>query len=88
MTMTDPIADMLTRIRNASQAYHETATMPHSKIKVGIAEILANEGYIASYDVNEPARTASARLPAYAASRSPGFGCTQSQVAFPRCSAV
>ena len=44
MTMTDPIADMLTRIRNASQAYHETATMPHSKIKVGIAEILANEG--------------------------------------------
>jgi small subunit ribosomal protein S8 len=55
MTMTDPIADMLTRIRNASQAYHETATMPHSKIKVGIAEILANEGYIASYDVNEPA---------------------------------
>jgi small subunit ribosomal protein S8 len=55
MTMTDPIADMLTRIRNASQAYHETATMPHSKIKVGIAEILANEGYIAGYEVNEPA---------------------------------
>ena len=54
MTMTDPIADMLTRIRNASQAYHETATMPHSKIKVGIAEILANEGYIAGYTVNEP----------------------------------
>jgi small subunit ribosomal protein S8 len=54
MTMTDPIADMLTRIRNASQAYHETATMPHSKIKVGIAEILANEGYIAGYAVNEP----------------------------------
>jgi small subunit ribosomal protein S8 len=54
MTMTDPIADMLTRIRNASQAYHETATMPHSKIKVGIAEILASEGYIAGYAVNEP----------------------------------
>ena len=54
MTMTDPIADMLTRLRNASQAYHEVATMPHSRIKVGIAEILANEGYIAGYEVNEP----------------------------------
>ena len=54
MTMTDPIADMLTRVRNASQAFHDTATMPHSKIKVGIAEILTSEGYIASYEVNEP----------------------------------
>jgi small subunit ribosomal protein S8 len=54
MTMTDPIADMLTRVRNASQAFHDTATMPHSKIKVGIAEILTSEGYIASYQVNEP----------------------------------
>ena len=51
--MIDPIADMLTRVRNASQAYHETAVMPHSKIKVGIAEILVNEGYIASYEVND-----------------------------------
>ena len=55
MTMTDPIADMLTRVRNANQAYHDTTSMPHSKIKVGIAEILVNEGYIASYTVNEPA---------------------------------
>ena len=55
MTMTDPIADMLTRVRNASQAYHDTAVMPHSKIKVGIAEILANEGYIAGWTVSEPA---------------------------------
>jgi small subunit ribosomal protein S8 len=55
MTMTDPIADMLTRVRNANQAYHDTTTMPHSKIKVHIAEILVNEGYIASYAVNEPA---------------------------------
>ncbi len=54
MTMTDPIADMLTRVRNASQAYHDTAVMPHSKIKVGIAEILASEGYIAGYEVNDP----------------------------------
>jgi small subunit ribosomal protein S8 len=55
MTMTDPIADMLTRVRNASQAFHDTATMPHSKIKVGIAEILTSEGYIASFQVNDPA---------------------------------
>ncbi len=54
MTMTDPIADMLTRVRNASQAYHDTAVMPHSKIKVGIAEILTSEGYIAGYEVLEP----------------------------------
>ena len=55
MTMTDPIADMLTRVRNANQAYHDTAMMPHSKIKVGIAEILGTEGYIAGYEVNDPA---------------------------------
>jgi len=52
--MTDPIADMLTRLRNANQAYHESTTMPHSKIKVGIAEILKQQGYIASYEVLEP----------------------------------
>ena len=53
--MTDPIADMLTRVRNANQAFNDTAVMPHSKIKVGIAEILASEGYIAGFEVNEPA---------------------------------
>ena len=46
MTMTDPIADMLTRIRNASGAYHETASMPYSKLKARIADILKAEGYI------------------------------------------
>jgi small subunit ribosomal protein S8 len=55
MTMTDPIADMLTRLRNANQAYHESASMPHSKIKVGIAEILKAQGYIAGFEVFEPA---------------------------------
>jgi len=49
MTMTDPIADMLTRIRNANRALHETVTMPHSNIKVGVAEILKREGYIDSF---------------------------------------
>jgi len=55
MTMTDPIADMLTRLRNANQAYHETTSMPHSKIKVGIAKILKQEGYITDYKVTDPA---------------------------------
>jgi small subunit ribosomal protein S8 len=55
MTMTDPIADMLTRLRNANQAYHDAVTMPHSKLKVGVAEILKQEGYISSWKVEEPA---------------------------------
>lgn len=54
MTMTDPIADMLTRLRNANQAFHDSTSMPHSKIKAGIAEILKNEGYISDYQVTEP----------------------------------
>lgn len=53
MTMTDPIADMLTRLRNANQAYLDSASMPSSKIKVGIAEILKAEGYIANYELVE-----------------------------------
>ncbi|MDR1237119.1 MAG: 30S ribosomal protein S8 [Propionibacteriaceae bacterium] len=54
MTMTDPIADMLTRLRNANQAYHDTTSMPHSNIKVSIAEILKAQGYIADFEVAEP----------------------------------
>jgi len=54
MTMTDPIADMLTRLRNANQAYHERVTMPYSKIKANIAEILTAEGYIAGWAVEDP----------------------------------
>lgn len=46
MTMTDPIADMLTRLRNANSAYHDTVSMPFSKIKAHIAEILQQEGYV------------------------------------------
>ena len=55
MTMTDPIADMLTRLRNANQAFHDETTMPHSKIKAGIAEILREEGYIADYEIADAA---------------------------------
>jgi small subunit ribosomal protein S8 len=53
MTMTDPIADMLTRLRNANQAYHDAVIMPHSKLKVGVAEILKQEGYITSFSVED-----------------------------------
>ena len=53
MTMTDPIADMLTRLRNANTAYHDAVVMPHSKIKAGIAEILKKEGYIAGWRVED-----------------------------------
>ena len=49
--MSDPIADMLTRIRNANTAKHDTVDIPSSKIKVAIADILVDEGYIAKYDI-------------------------------------
>ncbi|WP_343995014.1 30S ribosomal protein S8 [Nocardioides dubius] len=53
MTMTDPIADMLTRLRNANQAYHDSVSMPFSKLKAGVAEILQQEGYITSFEVKD-----------------------------------
>ena len=53
MTMSDPIADMLTRIRNANTAKHDTVDVPASRMKTAIAEILYNEGYIAKYDIVE-----------------------------------
>ena len=51
MTMSDPIADMLTRIRNANKAKHDTVSMPASKMKIAIANILRDEGYIKKYDL-------------------------------------
>ncbi|QSB15529.1 30S ribosomal protein S8 [Natronosporangium hydrolyticum] len=54
MTMTDPIADMLTRLRNGNQAYHDQVIMPYSKLKANIAEVLKSEGYVASWQVQEP----------------------------------
>ena len=53
--MTDPIADMLARLRNANTAHHETVSMPYSKMKASIAEILKSEGYISGYK-SEPAK--------------------------------
>ena len=51
MTMSDPIADMLTRIRNANTAKHDTVDIPYSKIKFSIAQILLDEGYVKSVDL-------------------------------------
>jgi small subunit ribosomal protein S8 len=51
--MSDPIADMLTRIRNANSAKHDTVDVPASKMKIAIADILLNEGYIKKYNIVE-----------------------------------
>ena len=53
MTMTDPVADMLTRLRNANSAHHDTVSLPSSKLKTHIAEILQQEGYIAGWEVSD-----------------------------------
>ena len=53
MTMTDPVADMLTRLRNANSAHHDSVSLPSSKLKTHIAEILKREGYIASWTVED-----------------------------------
>jgi small subunit ribosomal protein S8 len=51
MTMTDPVADLLTRVRNANSAHHDTVSLPSSKLKTHIAEILQKEGYISGFEV-------------------------------------
>ncbi|MGM1018047.1 MAG: 30S ribosomal protein S8 [Actinomycetota bacterium] len=56
MTMTDPVADMLTRLRNANSAHHDSVTLPSSKLKTHIAEILQQEGYIAGWEVADAPR--------------------------------
>jgi small subunit ribosomal protein S8 len=53
MSMTDPIADMLTRIRNANTAKHDVVKMPGSKVKVSLAQVLEREGYIAGFELGE-----------------------------------
>ena len=53
MTMTDPVADFLTRLRNANSAYHEVVSLPYSKLKANIAEILKAEGYVAAIKVED-----------------------------------
>jgi small subunit ribosomal protein S8 len=62
MTMTDPVADMLTRVRNANVAFKEEIAMPSSKLKVAIADILKNEGYIRDYIVEQTKPQATLRM--------------------------
>ena len=62
MTMTDPIADMLTRIRNATMVRHDTVTMPGSKIKVAIADILKQEGFIKDYEFKKDDKQGTIRV--------------------------
>ena len=66
MTMTDPIADMLTRLRNANVAYHDEVRMPSSKLKEALAAVLKAEGYIDGFEVEEtpdrPGRTLQVRM--------------------------
>ena len=53
MTMQDPIADLLTRVRNAQMAGHVEVQMPHSKVKCAVLDVLASEGYVQGYSVSE-----------------------------------
>ncbi len=62
MTMSDPIADMLTRIRNANTAKHDTVDVPSSKMKLAIADILVREGYIKKYDLVEDGAMTTIRI--------------------------
>ena len=62
MTMSDPIADMLTRIRNANTAKHDTVDIPSSKMKTAIADILLEEGYIKKYEIVEDGNFKSIRV--------------------------
>ncbi len=62
MTMTDPIADMLTRIRNANMVHHETVEIPGSKVKLAIADILKQEGYIKEFDFKKDNKQGTIRI--------------------------
>lgn len=62
MTMSDPIADMLTRIRNANTSKHDTVDVPSSKMKIAIADILVKEGYVKKYDIIEDGAFQNIRL--------------------------
>ena len=62
MTTSDPIADMLTRIRNANTAKHDTVDVPASKMKLAIADILVKEGYVAKYDLVEDGTAKNIRI--------------------------
>ena len=62
MTMTDPVSDLLTRIRNASEARHETVNVPSSQLKLEIARILKEEGYISNYSLVQDNKQGTIRI--------------------------
>ena len=62
MTMTDPIADMLTRIRNANTVHHDSVNIPASKIKLAMAEILKQEGFIREYELKKSSKQGTIRV--------------------------
>ncbi len=91
MTMTDPIADMLTRIRNANTAHFDTVKMPGSKLKESLAAILVDEGYIVGYQVNEdpgkPGKTLEITMK-YSPDREPGPSPASSGCPSPACAST
>ena len=99
MSMTDPIADMLTRIRNAQGAAKAKVSMPSSKVKVAIAEVLKQEGYIADYAVSQPGSHTELSItlryfegkpvtPGWIGSAGRGCGCSGARTIYPKCSVV
>jgi small subunit ribosomal protein S8 len=83
--MTDPVADLLTRIRNASRARHETVDVPSSKLKLEIVRILKEEGYIANFSLAEDDKQGMIRIQLrYAAGKSPVI-TTLERVSRPGC---
>ena len=85
MTMTDPVSDLLTRIRNASKARHETVEIPSSQLKIEIARILKEEGYISNYSLVQDDKQGIIRVQLrYAAGRKPVIS-TLDRVSRPGC---
>ncbi len=85
MTMTDPVSDFLTRIRNASEANHETVDIPSSKLKLEIARIMKDEGYISNYVLVQDQKQGVIRIQLrYAAGRAPAISSLE-RVSRPGC---
>jgi small subunit ribosomal protein S8 len=85
MTMTDPVSDLLTRIRNASEARHETVDIPSSQLKLEIARILKEEGYISNYSLGQDNKQGTIRIHLrYAAGKSPVISSLE-RVSRPGC---
>jgi small subunit ribosomal protein S8 len=85
MTMTDPVSDLLTRIRNASAARHETVDIPSSKLKLEITRILKEEGYISSFILNKDDKQGVIRIQLrYAAGKNPAISALD-RISRPGC---